>query len=170
MKITSTKPGRQQSGLTLIEIMIALSIGVVLISGIIQIFVSTKQSYRVNEALSRMQENGRFAMDFIARDIRMADYRACPTDRVKSLYKMTDGTSTTMPGSAGVFGTNGTGSAADTLSLTWTLQACGTAKPVETVTYSIADSGGQPSLLGKADAQLVEGVENMQVLYGINSN
>jgi len=43
-------------------------------AGVIQIFLSAKQAYRLQENLSRLQENGRFAMDFITKDVRMAGY------------------------------------------------------------------------------------------------
>jgi len=68
---------QQQRGMTLIEIMISLLIGAFLIGGIIQIFVNTKQTYRMQENLSRMQENGRFAMEFLTKDIRIAGYQGC---------------------------------------------------------------------------------------------
>jgi type IV pilus assembly protein PilW len=63
-----------QRGFTLIELMIAMLIGVFLMGGVIQIFLSAKQAYRLQENLSRLQENGRFAMDMIAQDTRMAGY------------------------------------------------------------------------------------------------
>lgn len=65
---------RNQQGLTLIEIMVALLIGVFLLAGVIQIFIVNKQTYRVQEDLSRMQENGRFAMDYLSRYIRLSGY------------------------------------------------------------------------------------------------
>ncbi len=65
------------TGFTLIEIMIALLIGAVLIAGVIQVFITSKQSYRMQESLSRLQESGRFALDFLDRDIRMSGYRGC---------------------------------------------------------------------------------------------
>ncbi len=66
-----------QSGMTLVEIMIALLIGAFLMAGVLQIFISTKQTYRMQEGLSRLQENGRFALEFISRDIRTAGYWGC---------------------------------------------------------------------------------------------
>ena len=66
----------RQQGLTLIEIMVALLIGAFLLAGVIQIFIVNKQTYRVQENLSRMQENGRFAMDYLSRYIRLAGYVA----------------------------------------------------------------------------------------------
>jgi len=66
-----------QRAFTLIELMIAMLIGVFLMAGVIQIFLSAKQAYRLQENLSRLQENGRFAMDFITKDVRMAGYAGC---------------------------------------------------------------------------------------------
>jgi len=66
-----------QKGFSLIELMIAVVLGVFITGGMLQLFVNSKQSYRVQENLSRLQENGRFAMGFITKDIRMADYWGC---------------------------------------------------------------------------------------------
>ena len=68
---------RRQRGLSLVEIMVALTIGVVLLTGVIQIYASTKSTYRLQDNLARMQENGRFALSFLARDVRMAGYHGC---------------------------------------------------------------------------------------------
>ena len=67
----------KQNGLTLIEILVAMVIGLFLLAGVMQIFLGSQQSYRLQENLSRMQENGRFAMDFLTRDIRMAGSSGC---------------------------------------------------------------------------------------------
>ena len=72
-------PKKFQKGLSLLELLIALTLGVIIIAAMISLFVNSKQSYRVNENLSRLQENARFAMTYIARDIRMTDYRTCVT-------------------------------------------------------------------------------------------
>jgi len=66
-----------QRGLSLIELMIAVVLGIFITGGMIQLFVNSKQSYRIQENLSRVQENGRFAMGFITRDIRLAGYYGC---------------------------------------------------------------------------------------------
>jgi type IV pilus assembly protein PilW len=64
----------RQGGLSLIELMIALLVGLLLLGGLIQIYVSSKQGYNAQEQLARMQESGRFAMDLITRDLRRAGY------------------------------------------------------------------------------------------------
>lgn len=66
-----------QKGLSLVELMVAMLVGLILTAGAIQIFISSRQTYRVQENLSRMQENARFAMEYLRRDIRMADYWGC---------------------------------------------------------------------------------------------
>lgn len=71
------RPLRRQSGMTLVEIMISLLIGAFLLAGVLQIFIHTRQTYRMQENLSRLQENGRFAMEFISKDLRMAGHMGC---------------------------------------------------------------------------------------------
>jgi type IV pilus assembly protein PilW len=66
-----------QMGLSLIEIMIASLIGVFLLGGVLQIFISTKQTYRMQEGLSRLQENGRYAIELLSNNIRMAGFLGC---------------------------------------------------------------------------------------------
>lgn len=70
----------RQRGLGLIEIMVALAISVVLLTGLIQIFISSKQSYRVSEANARVQEGGRYAIETLTDDLRMAGYTGCFRD------------------------------------------------------------------------------------------
>jgi type IV pilus assembly protein PilW len=75
--MSTASPGRcprRQHGLSLIELMIAVVIGLILIGGLIQVYLSSKQSYNAQEQLARMQESGRFAMDLITRDLRRAGY------------------------------------------------------------------------------------------------
>lgn len=67
----------RQNGFSLIELMIALVIGLILVGGVIQVFVGSKVTYSTQAALSKVQENGRFAMSFLARDIRQAGYTGC---------------------------------------------------------------------------------------------
>jgi len=66
-----------QSGLTLVELMVAMVISLLLLGGTITIFMSNKQSYLMNEASSRVQENGRFSLDFLKDDIRMTGFMGC---------------------------------------------------------------------------------------------
>lgn len=79
-------PSVHQSGLTLVEILVALAISMLLLAGVTQLFVSSKQTYRANDALSQIQESGRFALDMLARDLRMAGATGCEeTDEIANV-------------------------------------------------------------------------------------
>jgi len=67
----------KQSGLSLVELMVAVTIGLVLLTGVLQIYLGSKQTYRMQDALSRLQENGRIAIEMLQRDIRPAGYMGC---------------------------------------------------------------------------------------------
>ncbi len=77
MKTANIKFRSCQSGLSLIEVMVALAIGLVLTAGAIHILISNKATYRLESELSRMQETGRFIVDTIGKEIRMAGYTGC---------------------------------------------------------------------------------------------
>ncbi len=64
----------RQAGLSLIELMIAMVIGLVIIAGVGQILLSGRQSYNTQSGTSALQENGRFALFYLQRDIRMAGF------------------------------------------------------------------------------------------------
>ena len=74
-------PSNGQAGLTLIEIMVALLIGTLLILGLVQVFGASRAAYQLSEGMSRTQENARFAIDFLQRDIRMAGHFGCVNDQ-----------------------------------------------------------------------------------------
>ncbi len=68
---------RLQSGLSLVEVMIAMAIGSVITVGVVQLFVANSETHRLMMGQSRMQESARFALDFMSRSIQQAGYRGC---------------------------------------------------------------------------------------------
>ncbi len=66
--------GKKQAGLSIVELLVALVISMLLMTGVVQVFFASKQTYASNEAASRLQENGRFALEFIAQNARHAGY------------------------------------------------------------------------------------------------
>jgi type IV pilus assembly protein PilW len=74
----------RRKGFTLVEIMVALAISSILMLGIIQVFSNSKRSSKVNEAVSRVQENARFAMEYIITDFRKAGYVGCNADNMRN--------------------------------------------------------------------------------------
>lgn len=65
------------AGMSLIELLIAMVLGLTLAAGVIQIYVGSSATERDQDARLRMQENSRFALNFLANEIRMAGYLGC---------------------------------------------------------------------------------------------
>jgi type IV pilus assembly protein PilW len=70
---------RHALGLTLIELMVAVAIGAFLMIGAMTVFMQSRTTFRVNQSVSRLQENARFALATIEPDIRMASYYGLAT-------------------------------------------------------------------------------------------
>jgi len=64
----------QQRGMSLVELMVAMAIGLFLLAGAITVFGKTRDLYRTNDTASRLQETARYAMSTIEADLRMANY------------------------------------------------------------------------------------------------
>lgn len=67
----------KQQGLSLIELLISITLGLVLMTGVVQMFLTSRTTYATQQAISRVQESGRLGTDFMAQDIRMAGYMGC---------------------------------------------------------------------------------------------
>ena len=66
---------RKEKGFSLLEILIALTISFVLVIGVIQLYVNSSTSFRRADALARIQEDGRFAIDFMSKFLMQAGFR-----------------------------------------------------------------------------------------------
>src|SRR5437588_309338 len=62
------------AGLTLVELLVAMTIGLVLIIGATQVYVDSSKAYGINETTARLQENARYALSVLEPDIRMSGY------------------------------------------------------------------------------------------------
>jgi type IV pilus assembly protein PilW len=65
---------RTARGLSLIELMVALTIGALMLAGAVSVYMQSRNTYRTNDVASRMQEVGRYALDVISPDVRLAGY------------------------------------------------------------------------------------------------
>jgi type IV pilus assembly protein PilW len=78
----SIVPGaRRAAGFSLIELMIALLIGTLLLIGLVQVFGASRSAYQLSQGIARSQENARFGLDFLSRDLRMAGHAGCVNDQ-----------------------------------------------------------------------------------------
>ena len=71
------KTGNAQSGFGLIELLVAVALGLLLVAVMGQIYISSKQTYNTSDAVARIQENGRFALIKLSEDLRMAGFWGC---------------------------------------------------------------------------------------------
>lgn len=70
----SVTAARQQRGVSLIELMVALIIGLFLIFGAVTVYQQSRTTFRTTEAVARLQETARLAFDVLEADVRMASY------------------------------------------------------------------------------------------------
>lgn len=66
-----------QQGVSLIELMISMALGLLVILAVTYVFAGSRTNYRHQEAFSAVQESGRIALETLTRDIRMAGYPGC---------------------------------------------------------------------------------------------
>jgi type IV pilus assembly protein PilW len=169
------------TGFTLVEMMIAMALGLFLVLVISQIFLGSKEAYKNIEEMSRLQENARFAVGQLGRVVRMAAYMTDPLGNRAAIF----------PAAArAIDAVDGGGSASDQI----TVRYQGSGAPLAdgsvldcqgneikggdlTVNkYYLANgANGRTSLFcdntgtivpATAAVELVPNVENMQVLFG----
>lgn len=74
MRHVNVNAQKRQSGLSLIELMIALVLGLVVVSAVFNTFLGSSRSARFSQGLGQLQENGRYGITTLQRGIRMAGY------------------------------------------------------------------------------------------------
>jgi type IV pilus assembly protein PilW len=62
------------AGFTLIELMISLTLGLLIVAAASQLFVGGVISFRLQQGAADIQDNGMFGLEYIAKDIRIANY------------------------------------------------------------------------------------------------
>ena len=64
----------KQRGLTLVELMVAMVLGLFLMLGVMSVYTQGRQQYQSAGVVARLQENTRFAFDVLETDIRLAGF------------------------------------------------------------------------------------------------
>tara|TARA_R110002110_G_scaffold301156_1_gene515177 strand:- start:146294 stop:147415 length:1122 start_codon:yes stop_codon:yes gene_type:complete len=67
----------KSAGFTLLELLIAMAMGVVVMSGVVSVLVVSKSNYITERELATLQENARFALKYMTEEIQMAGYNGC---------------------------------------------------------------------------------------------
>ena len=68
---------RVARGFTMIELMVAMLLGLIVIGGVGSVFLAGQQTYRANEALSDVESGSRTAFEMVTRDLRDAGFTGC---------------------------------------------------------------------------------------------
>lgn len=161
---------RLQSGLTLIELMIAMAIGLFLMAVVSMLFVNAKQTYRTQDNLARIQETGRFAMDILGRGIRDAGYTNISFAPPASKYSPPSATSFS---GAAIAGNDGTTDAI-TVSFDSPTDCLNVAAPANRAVNAFSiNASSQLVCLGNgggAAQAILDDIEDLQVFYGEDIN
>lgn len=175
--MSASKPFRIRAsgGFTLIELLISMVVGLVVIGAIITLYAGSSESTRFQSSIQRMEENGRFAIDILSRNLRMAGY-----DNPLSVFEveqpLLQGTATA---SGALIALPNLKTGADTLGFRFE----GGTKIRDCLGSPVAEGSYVTNLYGISEDNslvcgttptngmpLVEGIEDMQLRYGLDLN
>jgi prepilin-type N-terminal cleavage/methylation domain-containing protein len=181
---------RFNNGFTLIEVLISMLISTVMVSIAIGQLVSSRTLYGLQEADTRIEENARYALELLSSNIRMAGYKNTHLTATGGAENITQQFFTgDCPGAFTSCTSDGAGNTTDHLAIVLdpetNVTCTGVAVGVNDIIanlFFIAQDNGINSLrcrsytitnnstatgIAGSEATLIEGIENMQILYGI---
>jgi len=148
---------RRQGGLTLIELMISLVIGLMVLGALLVVYLGSRSAYRSSDSLARVQEGGRFALEFIAQDGRMSGFMGCRSRNLsiddQTMTNITNPRVTFNGSRDGVRGFDGSNSTNIAL---WTNPTAATANPITRV--------------GSSDVLTIRRATGVQVGISVNAD
>lgn len=157
----STELLHRQRGMSLVEVMVALVIGLIILIALGYFFAGSNRTNRLTDDVSRMQENGRNALELMGRSIRQAGYRV-DVDKAFS--------------GVALAGSDGASGAPDSITVRYDAQEGGevdcTGATVASglVTAVFAISGGALTCSnGASTVTIVDNIEDMQINYGLDA-
>ena len=171
-----------QRGLTLVEMMVAMTIGLIVLVGVGSIYLSSLRTYRIQEDDARLQESGRYVIELIGRSIRQAG-----ADAEMTFNPVATTLNCVAPVCQPVNGTNGAAGAPDTLALqfyanrdelqggNWVTRDCtgglnqANLNTLITNTFSLAGASFRCNGSAGGVQEIVPNVEDFQVLYGVDT-
>jgi type IV pilus assembly protein PilW len=176
---------RANLGFTLVELMVALLIGLFLTGGILTLVGAMKRTSTSQTGLSQLQDNERIAMSLIADIIQSAGYYPNPVANTPATFFLTTTTPQVFASGQAIMG-SGASNANDTISVRYTtagadgvIDCMGNTSATQktyTNTLSVDPSSGTLQcvlLIGttaQPAVQLISGVTNLQIFYGVQAN
>lgn len=169
---------RRQAGVSLVELMIAMTIGLLLIAVVGNVYLAGRQSFQDQDESARLQETGRFVLDTVSRIVLEGGRADVAPDNTLLTFAG-------IPGAGmAIDGANGAGAAPDTLIVRFASASPGefdclgagtggvAANPV-VVTQTLALAGTDlrcTSSIGNATQPLASNVEDFQVTFGLDAD
>ena len=172
-------------GFSLVELMVALTLGLVVMGLVLTVYMNNMAAAQFQNGLLRVQENGRFAIDVLSRTIRMAGYDD-PSNGVNLPGLPAEGVTDAADADLLITTKTGTGIMANTDIIAVTYEGGAGIRDCEgqgaadgfvlgatrTSQYAIRDDFNliclTNAIIDEQETELAEGVEDMQVLYGID--
>ena len=175
---------RMQRGFTLIELMVAVTIGLLLTAVVANLFLGSRATYQTTDETSRLQENVRFTYQLLSRTVHLAGYRSAPNSFANVVFGGAN---------AAITGTDGGGTTADSFTVRYEGSGTGTGTGADgsivdcegreidagimtRATFTIATGANGSNALFcdtgavSGPAEMVPDVDNMQILYGEDTN
>jgi type IV pilus assembly protein PilW len=163
---------KRQQGVTLVELMVSMLVGVVLLSGVVAVYIGSKQSYGARGGMSILQENGRVAIKRLQRGVLGAGYpkNGGVEPIIREVSQVPDNSN------IAISGDNANG---DILTVSFTpfgasfTQDCLGQAGTGLIINSYFIQNGQLMCRGSGNVvaqPIAEAVDNMQVLYGIDTD
>ena len=188
------KSSQQQTGFSLVELMIAMTLGLLITGAIFSVYNNSRSSQRYSAALARIQENGRTGLHILTTVLRLAGYREDPDSNFSSLFVG----NSNFPVNTAIVGsdndndsTNGIKDGTDWLMVRYqgdsttqqVFDCIGNPLPINDASYpnnifptlfAVSDNNElfcDPGITGAGGRKiLVGGVENLQIQYGIDTS
>lgn len=173
----------RHDGFTLIEVLIALAIGMALTLVVSLLFINSRRTYATTDDVSRMQENMRYTYQLLNRMVHLAGYKTSPNAKTDDIF---NGANPVLGG------TDGGGLVSDRFTVRFqgssdgnsgaadgTVVDClGNAVPggltaANEFTIAAGTNGATAlfcSVNGAAPVEVVPNVANMQILYGVDDD
>ncbi len=164
---------RRSAGFSMIELMVALVIGLIALGVLVTIYLNSSQAVRFQNSVLRVEENGRFAIDLLSRTIRMAGY----DQPLNTFIVDAPGLKGTNDESGALISLPNLKSGADTVSVRYE----GGTKIRDCLGNTVAENSYVTAVFGidtndnlvcgtspSNSTAVVEGVEDMHLLYGVD--
>ncbi|WP_133129558.1 PilW family protein [Legionella yabuuchiae] len=94
-------------GFSIVEFMISITLGGVLLATAGAVYLTNKTTFKVQDSLARLQENARYAIHFLNKEIRMAGYQGCPNSHLVDMTNIVTNPSPALVFDTPVYGYDG---------------------------------------------------------------